>query len=446
MLQTLKKTIQNKLNADDRLKEVIEKGTIAFVFKILGVIMFFLFNMSVTYFVNTEAWGIFSLFYPVVNIVSIIAIFGCDTAMVRFMSEYFSTGQTAKAKGIYLQILKMVLLFAFSFSILLFFLSPLLAWYFKNNNLQNIFYIGSFCVLPMTITALHSEALRGIKKIKEFSYVQQGTQFGLALLFFVCYAIFKIPVNSIPVIAFIISMWLIAAWSIYLFRKHSGFKYTQVGTSDYGSLKLIEWVFPMFLSGFLQIVMSWTDILILGHYVTADKVGIYRTSLQIAGSTSMALFAINTIVAPKFSELYTKNDMQGLSMVVRNTSRLMFILSVPVMLLIFLFPRIILSIFGSDYTVDEAVYTLFILTISQLFNVGFGSVLILLNMTGKQKIVQNIVIVATIINISLCILLIPYWGIIGAAIANAINMLIWNTIAALYIKKHYNIWTIAFLQ
>lgn len=446
MLKLLQDTIKNKFGDDVRLNEIIEKGTTAFVFKLLGVAMFFLFNKAVIYWIDPEAWGIFSSFHTVVSIVAIVAIFGCDTAMIRFMSEFFSTEQKAKAKGIYQQMFSGVIIFTVFLSLLLFFLSPLLAKFYIDENLEYVLSMGALCILPMAVISLHAEGLRGMKKIKQFSFLQQGTQFGFALVLLLSYLLFKKPVAEITVAAFITSMWLTALWSIYLFHKHSGFNKIQSEHSGFTNIKLLQWVFPMVLSGILQIVMSSTDLLILGHYVTMDKIGIYRTGLQIAGAISVALFAVNVIVAPKFSELYTKGDMQGLTLVVRNTTRFMFVLAFLASLIIFIFPKFILGIFSEYYITDEAIYTLFILTISQLFNVGFGSVLTLLNMTGRQKAVQNIVIFGTIVNIVLCIIFIQNFGIIGAAIANALSMLIWNTIAALYIKKKYNIWTIAFLQ
>jgi O-antigen/teichoic acid export membrane protein len=444
------KFFQNILNynvkEDHRLKEVVEKGSVAFLFKLLGVAMFFLFNKAVIFWINPDAWGIFSSFHTVMGIVAVIAVFGCDTAMVRFMSEFFSSGQQARAKGIYHQMLKGVIVITMMLSLLLFLLSPLLNNFYVEGNMKYILALGSLCIFPMAITSLHAEGLRGMKKVKEFSYLQQGTQFGLTLLVLLAYFLLKKPVAEIAVAAFIISMWLIAIWSILLFRKHSGFGKIQSEPSGFSNFQLLQWVLPMVLSGILQIIMSSTDLIILGNYVTMDKIGIYRTGLQIAGAISVALFAVNTIVAPKFAELYAQKDMQGLALVIRNTTRFMFILAVMASLLIFIFPKLILGIFSKYYINDEAIYTLFILTISQLFNVGFGSVLTLLNMTGRQKVVQNIVIIGTLINIILCIIFIKPYGIIGAATANALSMLIWNTIAALYIKKHYKIWTIAFFQ
>lgn len=446
MIKLIQTTIQSKLGNDVRLNEVVQKGFTAFVFKLLGVAMFFLFNKAVIYWIDPEAWGIFSTFHTVISIVAIIAVFGCDTAMIRFMSDFFSSGQKQKAKGIYQQMLKGVIIFTLCISVLLFFLSPFLAGLYIDENLGYIFSTGSLCIIPMAIISLHAEGLRGMKKIKHYSYLQQGTQFALSLLILVSYTFFKSPKAEITLFAFIISMWVIAAWSVYLFQKHSGFMKIESSHSGFTDWKLALWVFPMVLSGILQLVMNSTDLLILPSFVSMGKVGIYRTGLQISGAISVALFAVNTIVAPKFSELYTKGDMEGLALIVRNTTRFMFVLAIIASLIIFIFPKFILGIFGQYYITEEAVYTLYILTISQLFNVGFGSVLTLLNMTGRQKVVQNIVIIGTVITISLCFIFINLWGIIGAAIANALSMLIWNIIAALYIKKYYNIWTIAFLQ
>jgi O-antigen/teichoic acid export membrane protein len=227
-----------------------------------------------------------------------------------------------------------VIFFTILFSVLLFLFSPFLAKYYNNENMEAIFGISALCILPMTISSIHAEGLRGMKKIKQFSLLLQGTHFGLALLLLLLYSLFSTPTAQITVIVFIAAMWLNAAWSIYLFQKHSGFNKIKSEHSGFTNMKLIAWVFPMFLSGILQIVMTSTDLFILGHYVSMDKIGVYRTGLQIAGAISVALFSVNTIVAPKFAELYAKKDMQGLALVIRNTTRFMFVLALIASLII----------------------------------------------------------------------------------------------------------------
>ena len=82
----------------------------------------------------------------------------------------------------------------------------------------------------------------------------------------------------------------------------------------------------------------------------------------------------------------------------------------------------------------------------QLVNVLCGSVGYILNMTENQNIFRNITIFAVVINIFLNLILIPMYGIIGAAIASAISLILWNIISSFYIYRKFNISTIWFFK
>ena len=81
---------------------------------------------------------------------------------------------------------------------------------------------------------------------------------------------------------------------------------------------------------------------------------------------------------------------------------------------------------------------LIILSIGQMINVFFGAVIYILDMTGKQIISRNILFFTAILNIVLNYLLIPNFGIKGAAIATAISIFCWTILGAIYVKKYFN--------
>ena len=63
-------------------------------------------------------------------------------------------------------------------------------------------------------------------------------------------------------------------------------------------------------------------------------------------------------------------------------------------------------------------------------------------MTGGEKTFQVIVFLALIINLLLNILLIPVYGIIGAAFATLFSVGFWNLVSVYYVYRYYNILTI----
>jgi O-antigen/teichoic acid export membrane protein len=115
---------------------------------------------------------------------------------------------------------------------------------------------------------------------------------------------------------------------------------------------------------------------------------------------------------------------------------------IPLFLGIMFFGKFLLSIFGEGF--EHSLSVLRILCFGQIINALCGPVMYLLNMTGNEKKARNTMIYAAIINISANILLIPIFGLKGAAWATSITMILWNIWALLIGYKQTGIRTLIF--
>src|SRR3989304_8277959 len=170
----------------------------------------------------------------------------------------------------------------------------------------------------------------------------------------------------------------------------------------------------MLLSGSMLMITHWTNTLMLGMFRPEAEVGIFNVAVKISTSTIFTLIAINTVAAPKFAEFYGGKDIRGLKKFVQQSTKLIFWTSFPILLVIAFFPSFILGIIGEEF--KAGVFALLLLTIGQFISSISGSVGILLNMTGKQKVYQYIMIATAVLNIILNVLMIPKYGINGPAI------------------------------
>ena len=136
-----------------------------------------------------------------------------------------------------------------------------------------------------------------------------------------------------------------------------------------------------------------------------------------------------------FSSFSAKNDLAGLRKMTRNIGYMNLIISTPIFIAILIFPSFVLDFFGEEFT--AGVIPLIILAIGQIINALCGPVMYLLNMTGKEKQARNIIIIASIINVALNLYFIPFYGLIGAAIATVVSTVVWNIMAVFQIKRDY---------
>ena len=156
--------------------------------------------------------------------------------------------------------------------------------------------------------------------------------------------------------------------------------------------------------------------------------------------------AVNTISASKFSELFWENKIDELNKVVTFSTRMVFMVSLPIVIILIAFPKFILGIV--DPQIQTGATALILLAIAQFISACSGSVGTFLNMTGHQVTLRNIVLLGIAINIILCIVLIPKFDMIGTAVANLISVAFWNIAGAVYVYKKYKIKTfyIPFIQ
>ena len=121
---------------------------------------------------------------------------------------------------------------------------------------------------------------------------------------------------------------------------------------------------------------------------------------------------------------------------------MVFWTSIPALLTICLFPSFILGIFGSAF--KDGVYALLMLSFGYFLASIFGSAGHLLQMTGKHKLHLYLILSATIINIILNIVLVPVYGMNGAALSTMVSMVFARLLMVIFVYKLFGFTTIYF--
>jgi O-antigen/teichoic acid export membrane protein len=136
------------------------------------------------------------------------------------------------------------------------------------------------------------------------------------------------------------------------------------------------------------------------------------------------MHAINASFAPRIADLYRSDRREDLAALYRVVTSLIVRLSLPVFMLLFVFPRELLSIFGPAYEIGAAVTML--LAIGTLSDVLSGPCGHMLMMSGRPYLAMANNILALTLNIGLNVWLIPRYGIVGAGVAWAASLVFIN--------------------
>lgn len=182
---------------------------------------------------------------------------------------------------------------------------------------------------------------------------------------------------------------------------------------------------PLAFSGGVAVINNQASILMLGWMSNADGVGVFRAAFQGAALVSLSLVAVNMLIAPEIARLYVRGDRLVLQRVLTKGARFALIGAAPVFLFfIFLGHWVLGLVFGNAFIVGYPI--LITLSAGQFANVAAGPVGYILNMSGHERDVLTGLFISAISIVILNFILIPHFGIIGAAYANLVSMLIWN--------------------
>ncbi|MHA2039527.1 MAG: flippase [Promethearchaeota archaeon] len=418
---------------DKSLSEILRGASWAFTLKVVGLIMGYVSTLIISNYFGPRTVGLFNLSFSVISIITLFSLMGFATAILRFAGEF----QDDFAQQI---ILKKMVVMSFSVSLFLVFMFSMSADYisvnfFHDQGLKYFIYIMLAGAPFAVVAAILLEFIRGLRLIR-VSETIRNSQFVFNLIF-ILLLIFIIKYGELtPAVANVGAVILILLIAlIYVLNKLKQQSFEKSTPVSYR--KIFSVSLPMLITASMFAVLALTDKLMLGFFKTPYEVGIYAIALKLAMFTSITLTAINTIVAPKFSELYWAQKSEELKKVIRFSSKIIFFSSAPVLILYFLFSHQILSLFGKEFV--QGAVALMILSSGQFINSASGSVGYFLDMTGHHIAYRNIVVIAAIINIFMNYMLIPEYGYNGAAIATAFSMASWNIAALLYIKVRLNL-------
>lgn len=192
---------------------------------------------------------------------------------------------------------------------------------------------------------------------------------------------------------------------------------------------------PFMWLGGLYLLVSRTDLLMLGALRGAEEAGTYAVAMRAAEMILLVGIAANTTAAPRFSRLHDAGDQRGIERLLTSMGRRVLVLTVPLALVLVLFAEDLLSwLYGAPYAAGAM--PLRILGLAQLFVVAGGSIGTLLNMTGNERSHMHAVVLALVVNVVLNLLLIPRFGASGAAAATCSSLIVCRIAMQAMVRKH----------
>ena len=177
----------------------------------------------------------------------------------------------------------------------------------------------------------------------------------------------------------------------------------------------------------LEFLISQVDKIALGYYRGPREVGVYSVAATVVVYVPLVLSSINQIFAPTIADLHTRGQIALLSRLFQSLTKWAIGLTLPLATVVIIFSRPLMRIFGHDF---EAGWPILIIgTVGQLVNCGVGSVGYILLMSGHERRLIRVQIAMAALMVVSSVVLVPIFGVVGAATAAALTNLgtnLWN--------------------
>jgi O-antigen/teichoic acid export membrane protein len=414
------------------IKDLTQKSFSVLIIRSFGVLLLFGFTLFITNFYSAENVGRYDFVRSTLMVLGGISLMGTNQSIIYYSGLLNARKSIESIRSIYSKMLKII--FTLSLIILgffmIFFNESIINDIFKNRESYSLILKTILTLVFFAVTMLNIDTIRALKKTI-LSEMHRSIFRYLPVFIF---AIILLKTNNeellfeVYLLGFLF-LSLFSSISVYmLFKKIDKPNHK---SESFTITEIFKKSSPMALSAIAYFIMQSIDIIILSIYEGFDQIAYYSVSVKLAMLTTLALMSVNIVIAPRIAEIYENQKMQKLQMLIKHSTRIIFLISICFLSVLFFFSEQILGLFGQGYVIANN--ALVFLLAAQFFNAVSGPGAIYLNMTGRQKTLNKILVSALIINILLNFYLIPIQGINGAAIATLASLIIWNTITTVLI-------------
>ena len=414
------------------IKDLTQKSFSVLIIRSLGVLLLFGFTLFITNFFTAENVGRYDFVRSALMVLGGLALMGTNQSIIYYSGLLKARKSIESIRAVYSKMIKIICVLSFIVLALyiVFFSQEKVNEFFNNEESFSLLLKSILTLVFFALTMLNIDTIRALQKTV-LSEIYRSL-FRYLPVFFLAAVLLKFNQQAYLVEAYLTGFVLLSFFSSV--RVYKIFKTLQKPNKKSESFSMHE-IFktsaPMALSAIAYFIMQSIDIIILSIYEGFDQIAYYSVSVKLAMVTTLALMSVNIVIAPRIAEIYEKQNLQDMQQLIKHSTRIIFFISLFVLSILFVFSQEILSLFGPDYI--KANQALLFLLAAQFFNAVSGPGAIYLNMTGRQKTLNKILILGLIINISLNFYFIPVEGINGAAKATLASLIIWNAITTLLV-------------
>jgi len=414
---------------NNSLSLIAKSSVIVFISLVLSKVFSYIYRIIIARQFGPEIYGLFSLSLMLSGWIIIMAIFGLNEGLLRYISLFRGKKQNNKIRYIFRKSFYLLLITGLIGGVLLFVLSSFISnTIFNEPELTLFLRLFSITIPFSVISPIFLSPLRAYEKIGWRVFISNILTNILHVGFILLFILFGLGVVVVP-LSYLLTSFVIFIVSIIVLKKQVPTLFLKPRISRKTDLfkQLLSYSWPLIFVGIIWRIFKWTDFFFIGYFKTAVDVGIYNAAVPIALLLTFSSQLFAQMFTPLIYKEYSKKNIDIVKQLSQQVGKWIFFINLPVLALLIVFPGAFLNIlFGEEYLI--ATNSLRILAFGMMiFSLSEVSIRII-NMVGKSRMVLFDIVLVAIINLILNILLIPKYGIEGAAISTSFSIIILGSI------------------
>jgi O-antigen/teichoic acid export membrane protein len=376
-------------------------------------------------------YGMLFLALSFLSIGITVSVLGLSSAVTRYVAYYHGKGDSKRVRGVVSSAFKMSVPLALVIFAIMFIFSEVLANnVFGNPALSPLIKMFSIAVVSAPFIRISISVTMSFGTAKYDVTIRALFKSIVTLVLLVVALGFGFGLMGVG-FAYMIGFLSTGALAFYFMRR----KVSSMlgGGKDMITMKrhLLVFSLPIIFAGFVWSVLGQTDTIMLGLLRNEVDVGLYNVILPNAQLLLVVTAAVYSFFLPTISGLFAKNGKDLIGNVYRTVARLGFYLNFPLFLIVFIFPnQLVLIFFGSEYLAGGMIgYAQSMIAVGYFVYAFSGISKSVITLYERTRLIFLNAALTLCANVVLDLLLIPYYGVFGAAVATTISMVFFSSLS-----------------
>jgi O-antigen/teichoic acid export membrane protein len=415
-------------------------GTI-FVIRVLSAALAYLSQILLARWMGGSDYGVYVYVWTWVLLLGSMMDFGISASAQKIIPEYRTQGEASLLRGFLSGSRWMTFAVSAGISALLAGLVKGLSPWLDANEIVPL-YIGCL-TLPAFVVANTQD---GIARSHDWMQLGLMPQFIIrqSLIIGFIAGAFALGVHlgaTAAMLASAAAVWIAMIGQLMVLNRRLS-RHIEPGPKAYDFRGWLATSLPILLVEGFYLLLSYTDVLVLQQFRASEEVGVYFAVVKTLALVSFIHYAMSATTAHRFAEYHATGDNARLSAYVAHAIQWTFWPSLAATVLLLALGKPLLWLFGPQFVVGYDI--MFIAAIGLVVRSAIGPVERLLNMLGHQHICALAYALAFVMNVALCIALVPRFGGHGAAAATSISLLFETVLLFWIVRKRLGLHVLAF--